>query len=104
MVKLIQKTEVFKIQPGHGSIEGSEFVDLFTKRSAIMNTRVPLKNYKKRARENWSWSKDETDMFEADENAGVERNNGTIVDPDYGNDNMWKPIYLAVPSLGCAYT
>ncbi len=52
MVKLIQETEVFKIQSSRGSIEGSDFVDLFAKRSAIMNARVPLKNYKKCAHKN----------------------------------------------------
>ena len=88
MVKLIQKTKIFKIQPGCGSTKGSKFVDLFEKRYAIMNTGVLLKNYKKRAKKNWSQSKDETDIFEADENVGAEKNNGTIVDFDYESDNM----------------
>lgn len=88
MVKLIQETEVFKIQPNCGSAEGSEFVDLFAKGSAIINARVPLKNYKKRARENWSQSKDGTDMFETNKNAGAKRNNGTTIDSDYESDNM----------------
>ena len=88
MVKLIQETKVFKIQPGCSSIEGSKFVDLFAKKSAIINAGVLLKNYKKRARGNWSQNKDKIDMFEADENVGVERNNGTTVGFDYRSDNM----------------
>ncbi len=88
MMKLIQETEVFKIQPGRGSVEGSEFVDLFAKGSGIINAGVPLKNYKKRVRGNQSQSKDGTDIFEADENTGIERNNRTTVDSDYGSNNM----------------
>ncbi len=88
MVKLIQETEIFKIQPGYNSAEGSEFVNFFAKGSAIINAGVPLKNYKKRVKRNWSQSKDKTDMFEADENAGAKRNNRTTVDSDYGSDNM----------------
>ncbi len=53
-----------------------------------MNTGVPLKNYKKRARGNWSHSKDGTDMFEADKNADAKRNDRTTVDSDYDSDNM----------------
>ena len=53
-----------------------------------MNARVLLKNYKKHARGNWSENKDGTDMFEADENAGAKKNDGTTVNFDYENDNM----------------
>ncbi len=88
MVKLIGKTDVFKIQPGRGSPESSEFVDLFAKGSALMNTGVPLKNYKKRAKGNWGQSKDGTDMFEGNENADVKRNNTTTVDSDYDSDDI----------------
>ena len=35
-------------------------------------------------------------MFEANENADVERNNRTTVDSDYDSDNIWKAIYLVV--------
>lgn len=52
MVKLIGKTNVFKIQPSYGNLEGSEFVDLFAKSSVFMNTRILLKNYKKCAKRN----------------------------------------------------
>ena len=52
MMKLIQETGVFKIQPGCSSAEGNEFVNLFAKRSVIINTGVPLKNYKKCVRRN----------------------------------------------------
>lgn len=70
-------------------MEGSEFVDPFAKGSAIMNTGVPLKNYKKRARGNWGQSKDGSDIFEGDENnADAKRNDRTTVDSDYGSDNM----------------
>ena len=89
MVKLIQETDVFGIQPGRGSLEGSEFVDLFAKSSVIMNTGVPLNNYKKHARGNWDQSKDGFNMFEVNEsNANVERDNGVTLDSDYDNDNM----------------
>lgn len=40
IIKLIQKTDVFGIQPGCGSPKGSKFVDLFAKSSAITNTRM----------------------------------------------------------------
>ena len=63
-------------------------MDLFAKRSAIINTRIPLKNYKKRTRRNWSESKDGTNIFEADKNAGAKKNNGTTIDFDYESDNM----------------
>ncbi len=88
MVKLIQETEIFKIKPGCSSVEGSKFVNLFAKRSAIMNAGVSLRNYKKRVRKNWSQSKDKTDIFETDENTSVKRNNETIVNSDYASDNM----------------
>lgn len=89
MVKLIQETDVFGIQPGRGSPENSEFVDLFAKGSAIMNIGVPLNNYKKRARGNWDQSKDGSNMFEVDEgNANVKRNNSVILDSDYNSDSI----------------
>ncbi len=53
-----------------------------------MNTGVSLKNYKKHARGNWGQSKDETDMFEGDENADAEKNNRTMVDSDYDSNDM----------------
>lgn len=53
-----------------------------------MNTRIPLKNSKIYTRENWSSSKNGTDMFEGDENANTERNNRTMVDFDYNSNNM----------------
>lgn len=43
MIKLIRKTDVFKIQPGCGSLDGSEFVDLFAQGSAVINTGIPFK-------------------------------------------------------------
>ncbi len=88
MIKLIQKNEIFKIQLSRGNVEGSEFVDLFVKRSLIINARVPLKNYKKYAKGNWSESQYRTDMFEVDENAGTKRNDKTIIDSDYDINNM----------------
>ncbi len=53
-----------------------------------MNTEVLLKNYKKRVRENWSQSKNGTDIFAADDNAGAKRNDRTIIESDYGSDNI----------------
>ena len=89
MVKLIQKTNIFGIQPGRGSPEGSEFVELFAKGSAIINTGVPLNNYKKCKRGNWDQSKDGSNMFEVDKgNANIKRNNGVTLDSDYDSDNM----------------
>lgn len=38
-----------------------------------MNAGLLLKNYKKRAKKNWSQSKDQTDMFEVDENANTKK-------------------------------
>lgn len=38
ILKLIQKTDVFKRQPGRNSRNSGEFVDLFAKNFAIMNT------------------------------------------------------------------
>lgn len=40
-------------------------------------------------------------MFEDDKNAGVEKNDGTIVNFDNSSNNIWKTTYLAVFSLGC---
>ncbi len=40
MVKLIQETEIFQIQLSHDSVEGSEFVNLFAKRSVIIDAGV----------------------------------------------------------------
>lgn len=37
---------------------------------------------------------------EVNENAGAKRNNGTIVNSDYGSDNMWKITYLVATPLG----
>lgn len=54
MVKLIQETGVFKIQPGCGSVEGNKFLDLCVQRFAIMNAGISFKNNKKRIRGNWS--------------------------------------------------
>lgn len=54
MVKLIQETEVFKIQPGCGSVEGNKFLDLFVQGFAIMNAGISFKNDKKCIRGNWS--------------------------------------------------
>ena len=82
MVKLIGKTDVFKIQSAHDSSEGSEFVDLFAKGSALVNSKIPLKNYKMRAKRNYDQSKNRTDIFEGDENADAKRNNRTTVDSD----------------------
>lgn len=47
MVKLIQETVIFKIQLSYNIIEDSESINLFIKRSAIINTRILFKNYKK---------------------------------------------------------
>lgn len=89
IVKLIQETNIFGIQPGRGSLEGSKFMDLFAKGSAIMNTGVPINNYKKRARRNRDQNKDGSNMFEMDKgNANVEKNNGVTLDSDYDSDNM----------------
>ena len=64
-------------------------MDLFAKGSAIMNTGVPLNNYKKRARGNWDQSKDGSNMFEVDKgNANVKRNNGVTLDSDFDSNNM----------------
>ncbi len=63
-------------------------MDIFAKKSAIINTRVPLKNYKKYDRRNWSQNKNRTDIFETDDNAGVEKNNENIVNFDYSSDNI----------------
>lgn len=73
MIKLIQETKVFKIQSGHSSTKGNEFVDLFAKRSVIINARILPKNYKKCVRRTWSQSKDGTNIFEVDENAGAKK-------------------------------
>lgn len=87
MIKLIGKTDIFKIQPGYGSPESSEFVNLFLKLSAIMNTKVSLKNDKIHARKNWSQNEDKTDIFEGDENTDVKKKNKTMIDFDYASDN-----------------
>ena len=76
-------------------------MDLFAKGSAIINTKISFKNYKKRTRRNWSQSKNGTDLFQDDENASAEKNNEIILDSDYHSENMLKAIYLVVPSLNC---
>ena len=64
-------------------------MDLFAKGSAIINTGVPLNNYKKRARENWDQSKDGSNMFEVDKgNANVEKNNDVTLDSDYDSESI----------------
>lgn len=89
MLKLIQETDVFGIQPDHSSLKDSEFVDLFVKGSTIMNTGVPLNNYKKRARGNCDQSKDGSNMFEMDKgNTNVERNNAVTLDSNYDSNNI----------------
>lgn len=52
LVKLIHQTNVFGIQSDHGSLESSEFVNLFAKSFVIINIKVLLNKYKKRARKN----------------------------------------------------
>lgn len=89
IVKLIGKTDVFKIQSSHSSPESSKFVDLFTKGSAITNTGVSLKNYKMHTRRNCGQSKDGTNMFEGDKNTNAKKKNDrTTVDSDYDNNNI----------------
>ena len=100
IVKLIEETKVFEIQPSYVNTKGSEFVDLFLKKSAIINVRVLLQNYKNCIRRNWSLNKDRADMFESNKNASTKKNNGITVYSDYNSNNMWKTIYLAVSSLG----
>lgn len=63
-------------------------MDLFAKKSAIRNAKILFKIYKQHIRGNWSQSKNETNLFEADENANLEKNDETIIDSDYNSDNM----------------
>lgn len=88
MLKLIGETDIFKIQPGRISPEDNEFVDLFAKNSALINTGILLKNYKIHARRIWGKSKDGTDMFGGDENANAKNNDRTIVDSDYNSNDI----------------
>lgn len=84
------------MQLGRNSSEDSEFIYLFTKGSAFINTGILLKNYKICARGNWSQCKDKTDIFEGNENVDVKKNDRTTVDSDYNSDNIWKVTYLAI--------
>lgn len=88
MVKLIQKTEVLKIQPGCNSIKSNEFVNLFRKKSVIINTGVPFQNEKKCTKRNRNQNKDEIQKFEANENADVKKNKETTVDFNYSSNNI----------------
>lgn len=99
IVKLIQKTDVFGIQPGYCSPKSSESGNFFAKSFAIINIGVPLNNLKKHARKNWDQSKNWSNILKLDEgNANVERNNGVTLDSDYDSDNMWKAMCPAVLS------
>lgn len=46
IVKLIKKTNIFKIHLGFDNLKSSKFIDLFTKCSAFINIQIPFKNYK----------------------------------------------------------
>lgn len=63
-------------------------MDLFAKKSTIINAEVLFKNYKKRIKRNQSQNKDKTDIFEANENANIEKNDETIINSDYISNNM----------------
>lgn len=93
MVNLIRKTDIFKIKPGCSSAKNSKFMDLFEKSSTFINIEELLKNYKICIRENWGQNKDRTNIFEGNENTNVKRNNKTMIDSDYNNNNI---IYLIV--------
>ena len=84
MMKLIQKTKILKIQPDYSGTKGSEFVDLFVKKSTIMNIKVLLKNYMKYAKRNLSQSKDKTNMFEINKNTSIEKKNRTVTPSTQG--------------------
>lgn len=86
IVKLIQETDIFKIQSNHGSIESSEFINLFDKGSTIMNAKVSFKNHKKHMRENWDQSKKRSNMFEKDKNSANIKKNDKII-PAYDDNS-----------------
>ena len=65
MIKVIQEIIIFKIQSSCDNTKNNEFVDLFTKKSTIINAKVPLKIYKKSIRGNKSQSKYKINILEA---------------------------------------
>lgn len=63
-------------------------MNLFAKQFDIINAEILFKNSKKCIGRNQNQNKDETDMFEVDNNANIKKNNETIVDSDYSSNSM----------------